>query len=321
MDLKLYSWNVNGIRANLKRGSFNNFLSSEDPDIICLQELSPNQAMELNTYLSDEGYKSIFLSQTPSAVSTGAIVYGEQVSEWCGKFIGTPLVGTFISKLYKFIDVGRFWLNETPESIPQNTDRGETDKGFGNINTYRAVLWTKIQLENNDILFVFNSHYPLSSNNKTRLECAKLERSKIKEITQGNNWVSAGDRNIIPSEDDNGSYNPAVVYQELVKDCHDIRDATTHYGINTTLLGFSYDKHKNPIKSGKFKNNSILDIIVSNLVPNCSFYHPGAFNPITKELIALTNGLDEQQNEERYFASDHALIGADFYGNQYECYH
>ena len=38
MDLKLYSWNVNGIRANLKRGSFNNFLSSEDPDIICLQE-------------------------------------------------------------------------------------------------------------------------------------------------------------------------------------------------------------------------------------------------------------------------------------------
>jgi len=54
MDLKLYSWNVNGIRANLKRGSFNNFLSSEDPDIICLQETrlseSINSIPEIKNY-------------------------------------------------------------------------------------------------------------------------------------------------------------------------------------------------------------------------------------------------------------------------------
>ena len=54
MNLKLYSWNVNGIRANLKRGSFNNFLSSEDPDIICLQETrlseSINSIPEIKNY-------------------------------------------------------------------------------------------------------------------------------------------------------------------------------------------------------------------------------------------------------------------------------
>ena len=54
MDLKLYSWNVNGIRANIKRGSFNNFLSSEDPDIICLQETrlseSINSIPEIKNY-------------------------------------------------------------------------------------------------------------------------------------------------------------------------------------------------------------------------------------------------------------------------------
>lgn len=34
---KLISWNVNGLRAVLKK-NFHNFLKSEDPDVICLQE-------------------------------------------------------------------------------------------------------------------------------------------------------------------------------------------------------------------------------------------------------------------------------------------
>jgi exodeoxyribonuclease-3 len=36
--MKLYSWNVNGIRAVLKKGAFQKFLESENPDILCLQE-------------------------------------------------------------------------------------------------------------------------------------------------------------------------------------------------------------------------------------------------------------------------------------------
>lgn len=38
MALKLYSWNVNGLRANLNKGTFQTFLKEESPDIICLQE-------------------------------------------------------------------------------------------------------------------------------------------------------------------------------------------------------------------------------------------------------------------------------------------
>ncbi len=37
--MKIYSWNVNGIRAVIKKGSFEQFLSSEKPDIFCLQEI------------------------------------------------------------------------------------------------------------------------------------------------------------------------------------------------------------------------------------------------------------------------------------------
>ncbi len=36
--MKLYSWNVNGIRAVLNKGSFQEFISKHDPDILCLQE-------------------------------------------------------------------------------------------------------------------------------------------------------------------------------------------------------------------------------------------------------------------------------------------
>ena len=36
--MKLFSWNVNGIRAVLNKGLFQSFITEHDPDILCLQE-------------------------------------------------------------------------------------------------------------------------------------------------------------------------------------------------------------------------------------------------------------------------------------------
>jgi len=36
--MKLYSWNVNGIRAVLNKGALQDFIKKHDPDILCLQE-------------------------------------------------------------------------------------------------------------------------------------------------------------------------------------------------------------------------------------------------------------------------------------------
>lgn len=36
--MKIFSWNVNGIRANINKGSFQEFIKKYNPDIICLQE-------------------------------------------------------------------------------------------------------------------------------------------------------------------------------------------------------------------------------------------------------------------------------------------
>lgn len=41
--MKLYSWNVNGIRAVISKGLFQQFVAQHDPDIICLQETKAKQ--------------------------------------------------------------------------------------------------------------------------------------------------------------------------------------------------------------------------------------------------------------------------------------
>src|SRR3954469_17933103 len=38
VSMKIYSWNVNGIRAVLKKGTFQSFITEHQPDVLCLQE-------------------------------------------------------------------------------------------------------------------------------------------------------------------------------------------------------------------------------------------------------------------------------------------
>lgn len=38
MGVKIFSWNVNGIRAVIKKGALQSFIEQEKPDILCLQE-------------------------------------------------------------------------------------------------------------------------------------------------------------------------------------------------------------------------------------------------------------------------------------------
>lgn len=42
--MKLYSWNVNGIRAVLNKGAFQKFMTEHQPDILCLQEVKAKEA-------------------------------------------------------------------------------------------------------------------------------------------------------------------------------------------------------------------------------------------------------------------------------------
>ena len=41
--MKIYSWNVNGLRAVIRKGALQEFIAREEPDILCLQETKAKQ--------------------------------------------------------------------------------------------------------------------------------------------------------------------------------------------------------------------------------------------------------------------------------------
>jgi len=69
--LKLYSWNVNGIRAVAKKGLFQPFLDKEQPDILCLQEI---KAKPEQIDLELEGYDALWYSADKPGYSGTAIL-------------------------------------------------------------------------------------------------------------------------------------------------------------------------------------------------------------------------------------------------------
>ena len=85
--MKLISWNVNGLRAVLKK-NFLEYLDEESPDILCLQETkaSPEQVEQLwpSTYTTfwnsaeKKGYSgtAIFTRKRPTKVSQGIGIAG-----------------------------------------------------------------------------------------------------------------------------------------------------------------------------------------------------------------------------------------------------
>jgi len=80
--MKIYSWNVNGIRAVLKKGLFDPFMEAHRPDVLCLQETKAERGqveIELPGYHEywnsavKKGYSgtAIFSKQEPLSVING----------------------------------------------------------------------------------------------------------------------------------------------------------------------------------------------------------------------------------------------------------
>lgn len=69
--IKLYSWNVNGIRAVNKKGLWQPFLTKENPDILCLQEL---KAKPEQIDASVDGYKAFWYSAEKPGYSGVALL-------------------------------------------------------------------------------------------------------------------------------------------------------------------------------------------------------------------------------------------------------
>ncbi|MEZ4194870.1 MAG: exodeoxyribonuclease III [Candidatus Paceibacterota bacterium] len=80
--MKIFSWNVNGIRAVLKKGDLQRFIAKHQPDVLCLQETKANQDQveldfpEYESYwhsAEKKGYSgtAIFTKHEPEAIFYG----------------------------------------------------------------------------------------------------------------------------------------------------------------------------------------------------------------------------------------------------------
>lgn len=118
--MKLYSWNVNGIRAVHKKGVFQEFIEKHQPDILCLQETKATQdqiAVDLPEYeeywcsAERKGYSgtAIFTKHSPLEVYYGlpediveqyelADAYGDTTRE--GRVTTVEFEGFFVSTVY-----------------------------------------------------------------------------------------------------------------------------------------------------------------------------------------------------------------------------
>jgi len=115
--MKLYSWNVNGIRAVVKKGTFQTFLSEHQPDILCLQETKAKQGqaeVDLSGYheywnsADKAGYSgtAIFSKEKPLSVING---FTDEIAEkykLAGDSYGDPTKeGRVISAEFE-----KFWV-------------------------------------------------------------------------------------------------------------------------------------------------------------------------------------------------------------------
>ena len=70
--MKIYSWNVNGIRAVVRKGAFQEFMAKYDPDILCLQETKAEQGQAV---IDLSGYEEYWNSSQAKKGYSGTAIF------------------------------------------------------------------------------------------------------------------------------------------------------------------------------------------------------------------------------------------------------
>ena len=87
-NLRLVSWNVNGIRAVSRKGAFDWFIQ-ESPDMFCIQETKANEDQLEESLTKIEGYSSYFVSAERKGYS-GVALYSKVEPLNIHKGLGVP---------------------------------------------------------------------------------------------------------------------------------------------------------------------------------------------------------------------------------------
>lgn len=176
--MKLYSWNVNGIRAVLNKGEFQKFIAEHDPDILCLQETKAERGQ---VELDLPQYEEHFFS----AVKKG--------------YSGTAIFSK--TKAIRYID-------GFPDEIIEKF--GVTGDNYGNPNDEGRVIAAEF-----DDFWVVTVYTPNSKNDLTRLELRHKHwdpafLAYTKQLEQTKPVLFCGDLNVAHQEIDLANPKPNV---------------------------------------------------------------------------------------------------------------
>ena len=141
----IYSWNVNGLRAVLRKGALQDFLTKEDPDILCIQETKAKQGQaevdfpeyqEIWNSAKRPGYSgtAIFTKPTPSATFTNFTDDIKVGYPWQDDAYGDPL------------SEGRVLVAEYPEFYLINVYTPNSKRDLSRLKL-RHELWDKAFLQ------------------------------------------------------------------------------------------------------------------------------------------------------------------------------
>jgi len=178
--MKLVSWNVNGIRAVVKKGDFQSLIKKERPDIICLQE---TKALRGQAEVDLKEYEEYWNSAEKKGYS-GTAIFVKKDIEVQGELLGLP---DDLCKKYK--------LHED---------------SYGDPNKEGRVV--ALELED---FFVVTSYTPNSKGDLSRLglrhkqwDPAFLEY--MKRLDKEKPVLFCGDLNVAHTEDDLANPKPNI---------------------------------------------------------------------------------------------------------------
>ena len=328
-------------------------LSEMKCDAMALQELSPDQAIDLMQMFPGHGFAFFVQAQTPEIESGSIYTTVDQIKHFLlGKNIGTPgLIGIMWNT--RTLDVcpdtesepltkseyeslgqseaesealgrlrsksmGIVWYNPKPFQRPQVTPL-DTDQGFGNTKTPRGLGYVKFKHNQSEKEFYFfTSHAPISGGSKTRVGCFETENKVIHQIVGTTPFFSAGDRNLLPDDNDktrDPDLGDVEAYRALVNSypgVYDWYNPKNHLGFPGTWFGYQYEplKYQNLVKAdGTLTMKRRFDIGISSLESlGSAHYHC----VIRGESVELLGQLTEADNLERNTLSDHFAVIAQF---------
>lgn len=167
--MKLYSWNINGIRAAHNKGLFIPFIEKHQPDILCLQETK-----------AEKGQAEVDLPE---------------YTEYWNSATKRGYSGTAIFTKTKPLNV----VNDLPEYILKDYDMAD---GYGDPNQEGRVITAEF-----DKFYVVNVYTPNSKDDLSRLELRHKHwdpalLAYCKSLEQKKSVVVCGDLNVAHTEDD-----------------------------------------------------------------------------------------------------------------------